>query len=58
MWEALREIIERLSRRGWTISHFSNDIQDAFGAIENGEGSILLIEDSEDLPASLVCAPN
>ncbi len=48
------EIIDRLSRRGWTISHFSNDVQDAFGAIMIGEGSILLIEDSDELPASHV----
>ena len=49
-----KEVTERLSRRGWRVSLYANEIRDAFESINKGQGSILLIEDSEELPASQI----
>ncbi|SMF33363.1 hypothetical protein [Pseudobacteriovorax antillogorgiicola] len=48
------EIVDRLLRRGWKFSHMTDNIREGFSALEDGEASVLLIEDSHDLPASLV----
>lgn len=48
------EIKERLARRGWQVTVFASEISEAFENLAGGKGSILLIEDSEELPASQV----
>ena len=51
---ARREIIDRLIRRDWNIGLITSDIREGFQAIHDGYASVLLIEDTEELPASLV----
>ena len=48
------EVVERLSRRGWSVALFTPSVTEAFQALEAGQASVLLIEDSEDLPAGHV----
>jgi hypothetical protein len=45
------EIMERLQRRNWHISMTTNNIRSGFKALYEKKGSVLLVEDSPDLPA-------
>lgn len=48
------EVISRLERRQWTFLVKTSKISEAFKAIASGRCSVLVINDSPDLPASFI----
>ena len=48
------EIVERLLRRDWKITVITDEIREGFAALESGECSVLFVQDTPELPASLV----
>lgn len=47
------EILGRLARRSWEVI-VAESIQRGFSVLENGEASVLLVDDTADLPATYV----